>query len=326
MDKLQTQISQLETQKDTKYIPQINELKNKITQRKATEYDKANWKRLKIVQKNLESQLENKKKQLSKLKQIKGIKEPEERHLAEALRRAEPSLEVSEELEELEELMKPTINRSESLIPSENIDTDKVLDKDLEESEEERVQKKLSTAYKLLEEREAEARLKEEEALKEEALKEEALKEEALKEEALKEEALKGIEKARLKEEALKEKRLEAAKAVSDKMDAAAEIKSKIDEEHYLKKQQTKKAKQERRKERREAEETRKIALGKRFRTTLNKTKKNIKPITTTNPNIICKAILKSGKNLTKKYYIPSQFPNLTKLKPVSLIKTKPNT
>lgn len=59
-----------------------------------------------------------------------------------------------------------------------------------------------------------------------------------------------------------------------------------------------------------------KIALGKSFRSTLTQ-KKIVKPINT-NPNIICKAILQSGKNMTKKkYYLPSQFPNLTKLKPM---------
>jgi hypothetical protein len=53
------------------------------------------------------------------------------------------------------------------------------------------------------------------------------------------------------------------------------------------------------------------------FRETLSQTKKIVKSINAT-PNIICKSILKSGNNLTKKkYYLPSQFPNLTKLKPV---------
>ena len=52
------------------------------------------------------------------------------------------------------------------------------------------------------------------------------------------------------------------------------------------------------------------------FRQTLKRSKKIVKPLHE-NPNIICKAILKSGKNLTKKYYFPSEFPNLTKLKPV---------
>ena len=73
-----------------------------------------------------------------------------------------------------------------------------------------------------------------------------------------------------------------------------------------------------------EEAEALKIAIGKRFRTTLKQTQKQIKPIKI-NPNTICKAILNSGKNLTKKkYYLPSQFPNLTKLKPV--IKTKTET
>ena len=59
------------------------------------------------------------------------------------------------------------------------------------------------------------------------------------------------------------------------------------------------------------------------FRKTLRKTKKIVKPINA-NPNIICKAILQSGKNITKKkYYLPSQFPNLTKLKPVIKPKTE---
>ena len=52
------------------------------------------------------------------------------------------------------------------------------------------------------------------------------------------------------------------------------------------------------------------------FRQTLKRSRKIVKPLHE-NPNIICKAILKSGKNLTKKYYFPSEFPNLTKLKPV---------
>jgi hypothetical protein len=73
-----------------------------------------------------------------------------------------------------------------------------------------------------------------------------------------------------------------------------------------------------------EEAEALKIAIGKRFRTTLKQTQKQIKPIKI-NPNTICKAILNSGKNLTKKkYYLPSQFPNLTKLKPI--IKTKTET
>jgi hypothetical protein len=60
---------------------------------------------------------------------------------------------------------------------------------------------------------------------------------------------------------------------------------------------------------------TTKVPIEAGFRTTLRKTKKIVKPINA-NPNIICKAILKSGNNQTrKKYYLPSQFPNLTKLK-----------
>jgi centrosomal protein CEP76 len=39
------------------------------------------------------------------------------------------------------------------------------------------------------------------------------------------------------------------------------------------------------------------------------------------NGNYICPAIFKSGKNVTKKYYFPSEFPNLTKLKSVVSIK-----
>jgi hypothetical protein len=37
----------------------------------------------------------------------------------------------------------------------------------------------------------------------------------------------------------------------------------------------------------------------------------------TINSNIICPAIFKSGKNVTKKYYFPSEFPYLTGLKSV---------
>lgn len=64
-------------------------------------------------------------------------------------------------------------------------------------------------------------------------------------------------------------------------------------------------------------EQAKKNAIGKRFRTTLTQKKKIDKHIIQ-NSNIICKAILKSGKNITrKKYYLPSEFPNLTKLKPI---------
>jgi len=52
--------------------------------------------------------------------------------------------------------------------------------------------------------------------------------------------------------------------------------------------------------------------------------KETLKPSTiqnlkqsTINANIICPAIFKSGKNVTKKYYFPSEFPNLTKLKSI---------
>ena len=50
------------------------------------------------------------------------------------------------------------------------------------------------------------------------------------------------------------------------------------------------------------------------FRETLTHGKKNIDN-PKVSPDIICPAIFKTGKNITKKYYFPSEFPNLTKLK-----------
>jgi hypothetical protein len=131
-------------------------------------------------------------------------------------------------------------------------------------------------------------------------------------------------EKARAEAERKTELRLAAARAASEKLRIREERKWRRQtvrkDKRTAKKQIKRDAKLARRTARREkekAEEARRIALGKRFRTTLNQTKKNIKPITT-NPNIICKAIHKTGKNMTKKYYLPSQFPNLTKLKPIT--------
>jgi hypothetical protein len=53
------------------------------------------------------------------------------------------------------------------------------------------------------------------------------------------------------------------------------------------------------------------------FRDSLRPASQNFK----INPNgaqkkLICPAILKTGKNVTKKFFFPSQFPNLTKLRP----------
>ena len=53
------------------------------------------------------------------------------------------------------------------------------------------------------------------------------------------------------------------------------------------------------------------------YRQSLKNVKSNIKP-KGVNSNIICPAILNTGKkSVSKKYYFPSEFPTLTNLKPV---------
>lgn len=57
------------------------------------------------------------------------------------------------------------------------------------------------------------------------------------------------------------------------------------------------------------------------FRETLKPLSTQNTKQTTINSNVICPSIFKSGKNVTKKYYFPSEFPNLTKLKSIGSMK-----